>query len=405
MKKCRKFLSLVCPVLLFALILAAGAVGLTDFLYPDSLSLFRGESLPGGGLIRVREEETLAVGQYATASRASVSLFGILPVKEIRVNTFEDLKLIPGGDVFGIRIALGGALITGISEIGTEDGGSICPARAAGLRQGDLILSVDGTAVGNAWNFSELIAECGGKSLTLRVRRGKEELTISLTPRQMGKDNRYRAGIWVRDTAAGIGTVTFADAATGAFGGLGHGVYDPDSGALLPLVRGTVLNVGLSGVLPGTAGDPGELQGHLLNEKTGSLLSNTDCGVFGVFSSLPERMQKTEAVPIALSSSVKPGPAEILCTLENGVRKRYRIEITEIRRGKEPLTKNFSIRVTDEELLAATGGIVQGMSGSPILQDGHLVGAVTHVLINDPTAGYGIFIENMLFAMPDSIRP
>lgn len=405
MKKCRKILSLVCPVLLFALILSAGAVGLTDFLFPDSLSLLRGESLPGGGLWQIREEETLAVGQYATASRASVSLLGILPVKEIRINRFEDLRLIPGGDVFGIRISLGGALITGISEIGTEDGGSVCPARSAGLRRGDLILSVDGEAVGNALDFSTRVSDCRGKTLTLRVRRGKEELTVLLTPRPIGEGGQYRAGLWVRDTAAGIGTVTFTDGQTGAFGGLGHGIYDPDSGALLPLVRGTVMNVGLSGVLPGTAGDPGELQGHLLNEKTGSLLSNTDCGVFGVFSSLPEKLKKTEAVPIALSSAVKIGPAEILCTLEDGVQGRYAIEITEIRQGKEPLTKNFSIRITDSELLSTTGGIVQGMSGSPILQDGHLIGAVTHVLINDPTAGYGIFIENMLSAMPDSIRP
>ncbi len=402
MKKIKKILSAVCPILLLAFVVLTLGVGLADFLIPDLVSVSEGEKPNLGVFCDIEQEEVIDVGLFSTDSRARVKLFGILPLKDIRLTTYDRLRLIPGGEVFGLKVGFSGVIVTGISEITTNDGGKCCPAASAGLRCGDIILSIDNTPCKTVVAFTEKIAASSGKPLTLSVKRGEEALTMTLCPVFSQSEGGYRAGIWVKDSAAGIGTVTFIDAETGAFGGLGHGIYEAESGTLLPISRGTVTAVDLTGVQSGKAGAPGELRGHLEEEKLGSLLSNTDCGVFGVLAGKEET--KSEPIPIGLSNTVKIGPATILCTLEDGVRECYAIEITEIRRG-DNLTKSFCIKVTDPRLLSITGGIVQGMSGSPIIQNGKLIGAVTHVLINNPQAGYGIFIENMLRSMPSAIRP
>ncbi|MCQ2386251.1 MAG: hypothetical protein MJ078_06220 [Clostridia bacterium] len=206
--------------------------------------------------------------------------------------------------------------------------------------------------------------------------------------------------MWVRETATGIGTVTFISPETGAFGALGHGVCDSETGSLVPMSRGTVTEVELSEIVKGEKGTPGELRGYLTERKIGSVLTNTDCGVFGVFTKVPG---SGTPIPVGSSGEVKTGKASVLCASDGGEVKEYGIDITEIRRQGQ--TKSFTIKVTDPELLAKTGGIVQGMSGSPILQNGKLVGAVTHVLVNDPTSGYGIFIESMLSVMPETLAP
>ncbi len=401
-KKIKKLLVGVCPILLLSLLLIGALAGATDFFIPDSLSLCEGEEARFGSFCEIEPGEVISVGRFSISQNARVKLFGILPLKNIRLDTYENLRLIPGGDVFGLRVAFHGVMVTGISEITTEGGGKSCPAASAGLRCGDIILSINGTPCQSVGDFTERIGSSGGETLTLSVKRQAANLTLSLTPIFSSNEGGYRAGIWVKDSAAGIGTVTFIDPKTGAFGGLGHGIYEAESGTLLPVLRGAVMEVDLSGVQAGRSGAPGELRGHLLENKQGSLLSNTDCGVFGILTDSKEK--KAEALPIGLSGSVEVGQATVLCTLEDGVCERYTIEITEIRKN-ESLTKSFCIKVTDPRLLAVTGGIVQGMSGSPIIQNGRLIGAVTHVLINNPQAGYGIFIENMLQSMPDSIRP
>ena len=210
-------------------------------------------------------------------------------------------------------------------------------------------------------------------------------------------DERYKAGLWIRDSTAGIGTVTFIDPATGAFAGLGHGICDSDTGELVKPGRGIVVNVAISGVEKGQAGAPGELRGYFSSGKIGSLTGNTECGVFGVFAELPEGMSgDAKAIPAATSAETHDGDAEIICTSDSGT-GRYKVRISGIDRSGRPV-KNFVVTVTDPDLIAKTGGIVQGMSGSPIIQDGKLIGAVTHVLVNSPEKGYGIFIDNMLTA-------
>ena len=300
----------------------------------------------------------------------------------------DHTHLIAAGTTFGVRLASDGVLVVGMSEDEAER-----VAYRAGIRSGDVILEMNETPVKGAEELTLALQKNGDKRLTLKIRRGSEIMSVTLTP-YVAENGTPRLGILIRDSAAGIGTVTFIDPKTGAFGGLGHGICDAESGALIPTRRGTVLRVMLDGIERGKSGKPGELRGSLCPDKLGVVTANTECGVFGY---LIDRGDPAAAIPIASSSELRRGAATLRTSLTDGTPTDYRIEITEIRPDAKG-AKCFSIRVTDPALLAATGGIVQGMSGSPIIQNGKLVGAVTHVLINDPTSGYGIFIENMLNA-------
>ncbi len=391
MKILRKLCSCVCLVLLLSLAVTASAAGMADFYIPDTVSVFRGEAPRLGASCVLTLHGVRTQEENATVTSATVCLFGVLPLKRVEVKSLDKLKLCPGGEVFGIRAPLGGALVTSLSEVATE-GGSVSPARTAGLRRGDLVTAANGTPIGSATDLSSAIATAEGRALSLCVLRDGETLTVTLTP-VLSLSGVWRAGVLVKDSVAGIGTVTFIDPETGFFGGLGHGVYDGIHDPPVPISRGTGTAVGLSGVRPGAAGDPGELRGHLTSERQGALLSNTSCGVFGVLATPAAH----EAIPIGLRGDVTLGRAEILSTVDGGGPCRYTIEITALR-GEKGSDESFSIRVTDRALLEKTGGIVQGMSGSPIIQNGKLIGAVTHVMISDPTEGYGIFIENMLNA-------
>ncbi len=300
----------------------------------------------------------------------------------------EEKTLIPGGMVFGVRFFTEGVLVVGIPE------GSESPAYAAGVRVNDVILKVDGVKISDADSLSHAVDAGGGKAVEFTCRREGREFTVNVTPRL--EESGYKTGIWVRDSGAGIGTVTFIDPNTGLFGGLGHGICDADTGKPMPLGRGVLLGVNINGITKGAAGDPGEIRGSFKPEKLGAVTGNTDCGIFGIYSEIPRSLYG--AIPVAHKNEVKGGAATILCTLEDGVTREYKAELSSI----DPTATGgrcFTVKITDPELIKQTGGIVQGMSGSPILQNGKLVGAVTHVLVGDPTRGYGIFIENMLEAM------
>ena len=300
----------------------------------------------------------------------------------------KTLSLIPGGNIFGVKIKQCGVSITEISE----------SAGKTPLAVGDVILAVNGESVTGAADVSEKIRRSSG-DLVLRIRRGEEEMDLTVTP--SGEAGAAKLGILVRDGAAGIGTVTFIDPETGAFGGLGHGICDPDTGELIEMEEGTVTDVILGGVRRGESGKPGELHGVLKREVIGNLLENSECGVFGV---LTHADTTAEAIPLGTRDEGHEGRATILSTVKGETPVSYEINIHEIHKTSGN-TKSFRITVTDPTLIAMTGGIVRGMSGSPILQDGKLIGAVTHVMVGDPTEGYGIFIENMLAAMPEEVLP
>lgn len=336
-------------------------------------------------------------GEIASCS-ASVAVGN--PLLCLEAEELEGLTLTPGGMPFGVRFLTDGVTVVGFCDF--EAGGKkVNPAAAAGLKLRDTILRVNGEPLTGASALTEKIEHCGGRELILLCRRGASELELRLKPVWCEAEQRYKTGIWVRDSGAGIGTVTFIIPETGAFAGLGHGICDADSGELIAMRRGTVSDVTISSVVRGAVGAPGELKGYFNPGKTGALLGNSACGVWGVFSDPPE--STADALPVGLRGELEEGSAEIFCTLDSNRIGRYRVEISNIDRTATG-SKCFSVKITDPALIAASGGIVQGMSGSPIVQNGKLVGAVTHVLINDPTAGYGIFLENMLLSMPLAVH-
>ena len=300
----------------------------------------------------------------------------------------EKQLLIPGGMTFGVQIRTKGVMVVGMTKTERRS-----PAEEAGIRVRDVILAIDGKEVCSAVEVTDAIRNSGGKPLTVTVIRGGKTESHTLNP-ERGQDGGYKAGIWIRDSTAGIGTVTFIDPENGNFGGLGHGVCDTDTGELMPLRTGTVTDVTIAGVKKGVKGVPGELKGYLNAEEEGTLFSNTTVGVFGQLYEVPDAV----ALPVADRNEVREGPAEIRCTLDGNGIVTYRVELSAVNRSGST-GKNFIITVTDPELIEKTGGIVQGMSGSPVIQIGNLVGAVTHVLVSDPQKGYGIFIDTMLSRM------
>lgn len=301
-------------------------------------------------------------------------------------------ELIPGGMAFGVKLFTKGCVVIGTTGVESASGLET-PAKDCGLRSGDVIIRAGGKEFKTAEELVALISGCGGKAISLAYLRDGIEATVNVTPVRDSENGEYRIGVLVRDSTAGIGTVTYIDPDTNDFGGLGHGIYDSESGILLPLSRGAVVEVEITEVVKSLPNAPGELHGSFGNVAVGELWDNSEQGVFGSLSRLPKNAMTP--IPVAGRDEVKEGKATVLTTLADGEIREYGVEIERIYEGSGA-TKNFLIRVTDKSLIDQTGGIVQGMSGSPIIQNGKLVGAVTHVLVNDPTRGYGIFIENML---------
>lgn len=333
--------------------------------------------------IRNRRAVSFFLGGLLCAS----SLLSVGPPAQATALTAEEL--IPVGHTIGIKLFAEGVVVIGLAEVETGSG-VLTPGADCGLQVGDVIESANGKDIESSEQFAALL-QCGGR-VELDVSRDGQELTLDAQP-VLGTDGTWRLGAWIRDSMAGIGTVTFYDPATGTFGALGHGVTDTDTGLLMPLGDGAVMNASVKAVKRGSAGEPGELKGHFdLAHDLGTLYANTERGVFGSMEGWT--YAEGDAVPVARADEVRPGPAMILSNISGDSVESYQVEILRVLESTG--VQNLLLQVTDEALIGQTGGIVQGMSGSPILQNGKLVGAVTHVMVNEPTKGYGILIENML---------
>ena len=310
------------------------------------------------------------------------------------VTAYADGTLIPVGETVGIQIKMDGVLVAGVTPVETAEG-TVCPAQSAGLKAGDVISAVNGRAVEGAAGFIRAVEDWGGGQMELTVRRGGRSRCVAVTP-AVDVNGGRRLGLWLRDGVAGIGTVTYIDPSTGAFGALGHGVNDTETGVLLPVAEGDVCRAQIVDIKKGLAGTPGELAGSFdASDVIGCIESNTPCGIFGVMEDHPEVV--CPALPVGGPEDVQKGPATILACVSGQQVEQYDVEIARTGMAADS-GRDLVVHVTDPELLQRTGGIVQGMSGSPIIQNGKLVGAVTHVLVNDPTRGYGIFIDTMLDA-------
>lgn len=324
-------------------------------------------------------------------AKLTVKLFGI-PLKDITVTSADEKLLIAGGESIGVMLYTNGALVVGLMEVSGSN-----PAAEAGLKPGDIIVAVNGTEIRDAQHLSELIEENGESELSLGVMRNDKNIELKLTPHRDNADGALRMGAWVRDSTLGVGTLTYIDPEKGSFGGLGHAITDYDTGSLLNVKDGKIVLSDIVEIVKGETGEPGELKGYfsVQGEVLGDIEENTKYGIYGNLKS-KGTINNDSVYPAANREEVKKGDAKILCTLDDTGVHEYKCEVTKVSHQNSPDQKSFTIKITDEKLLQLTGGIVQGMSGSPVIQNGKIIGAVTHVFVDDPTQGYGLYIDWML---------
>lgn len=369
---------------------------------PDTISILQGEEvalaegLPVTTKLETSDGTITSSGNINGSSyEVSCRLFGIIPVKRVTVHIVKEAQMIPCGTPLGIYIHTDGVLVVDISDI-VQNGITVESPAAHILKSGDYITAVNGTTVSEKEELQQTVAESGGEVMCLSVMRDGEPLECELRP-AFNDTGNYQLGIWVRDDLAGIGTLTYVDAA-GRFGALGHGITDIDVERLVSMQSATAYQAQILSIIRGEKGSPGELVGQIYYNhanEIGEITKNTKNGIFGQLEGLPDSLQESSAMEIGFKQEIETGPAQILVTLED-TRQLYDITITDVDLNPQESNKGIAFQVTDDALIEETGGIIQGMSGAPILQNGKLIGAVTHVFVDNPTKGYGIFIETML---------
>ena len=372
--------------------LKAGVEQGLEFYVPATATIYKNEEQEQVN-VDLNQELTI-YGEAEDTYTMEVDLFGFIPFKQSEVSVIQEKKVIPLGCSVGIYVQADGVLVIDTGEFIGKQGKKVSPAKNV-LKEGDYIYKINQKTVESKEFLMDEIAACNGESMILSVRRDDRNFMVEIQPLQDQK-GEYKLGIWVRDNAQGIGTLTFVDE-EGNFGALGHGINDIDTTNLMEVKQGALYKADIISITKGSRGTPGELTGviaYAKKYKVGDIFQNTKRGVYG-FLDITNLPVQEEAMPIALKQEIKLGKAEILCTL-TGEPTKYEVEIIAIQQENDNINRGLELKVTDERLLETTGGIIQGMSGSPIIQDGKLVGAITHILVNDPTRGYGIFIENMI---------
>ena len=368
---------------------------------PNAIELTMGEKaclkydVPAVGMVK---DQKIKLNQPFVLTKDSVGqdeikakLFGAIPLKDIKVNVVKQKTLVPSGKIVGIYVETNGILVLETDMITGVDGGNHSPSSNK-LYQGDYILSVNGSKVETKVDFMKKINECNGKEVTLEVIRNHKKTKIKVKPVQSVTDSQYKIGAWVRDNTQGIGTMTYV--AGTEFGGLGHGICDMDTGKLMDIKGGYLLTPQIDTIQKGKSGSPGEIVGSIFYKEAnllGTIRKNTKYGIYGTTQS----DKKDKAYRIGYKQSVKKGKAQIISCI-SGRRETYDIEIKSVDQSNHDVLKGMEIEITDPKLLKLTNGIVQGMSGTPIIQNNHIIGAVTHVFVDDSTKGYATFIENML---------
>ena len=377
------------------LVMDAGSVASVEVVLPLRAEIAGdGEVLTGVDQSE-RSKISLTAGDAGGTAEVVFRLLGLVPVKTMTVTVEPSRTLIPGGRSLGVALETDGVVVVGSSDLGKAES----PARRAGILPGDVIQTVNGEAVSGAEELSEMI-DVGGM-VELGVLRGEHSMTIDVEPEVDPRDGAYRLGIWVRQSTAGVGTLTYYDPESGEYGALGHAITDVDTGVTFPVGEGAVYENEVVRVTRGAQNAPGELTGAFFEQEIvlGGIEKNTGFGVFGTAESeMGEGGLYPEGLPIGRRDEIHTGKAQILSCIGGETVKAYDCEIEKLYSQSQPETRSMVIRVTDAELLKTTGGIVQGMSGSPVIQDGKIVGAVTHVFVSDPTRGYGVYIEWMLDA-------
>ncbi|WP_300384429.1 SpoIVB peptidase [Clostridium sp.] len=387
MKKNIKYLSLiVCPIFILSVIIFISLSKIPNRIYLNEHSSSTNLNISRSNLLK---------GSRLGTDKIQIKLLGLIPLKSIPVSKIDDLEIFPGGNTVGIKLSTKGVLVVGHSEIDSEEGSIESPARTSGIELGDVIVKINGEEIEDSRDLAKKVKNINNKKINIEFLRNetihKKEINMEI------EKDEYKLGLWVRDSTAGIGTLTFYDENNKIFGALGHPITDGDTNRPFIIKNGDLLNSTIISIRKGERGIPGELKGLFINEKDSiaKIYKNTESGIFG---NLTSSFQEKDIKPmkVGFRNEIKEGYAQIITTIDEGEPRFYDIEIVKILEQEEPGPKSMVIKITDKELLEKTGGIVQGMSGSPIIQDDKIIGAVTHVLINKPDVGYGIYIEWML---------
>lgn len=409
MKKISKILAVLISIIVYIYV-----CNIT--LLPSNVIIFKGEELDfktiAGIKIRKTDSQKPSIVQAAkeleqtniyssTGSyEINLDLFGTIPVKEINVNVIERTKVVPCGSLIGVKMYTPGVLVVGMSEIEGIDKNSYKPYENSGIKEGDMIVEIDSKKITNTNDLIRTVNSCNGKSVEIKFVRDEETKTTSILPVE-SSSREYKLGLWVKDAAAGVGTLTFYEPSTQSFAALGHGIVDSDTGGIFNIADGELVRSNLLSIRKGEKNNPGEIKGVIDSGKSiGQIYKNTNYGVFGKVSQVENiNLTDLQEYDVALRSEIEVGEADVICELENGKRDTYKIKIEKIYSSNNYDNKSMLIKIEDEKLLNKTGGIIQGMSGAPIIQNGKFIGAITNVLVSDPTTGYAIFGDLMIKQM------
>ncbi len=378
---------------------------------PNNIIIFEGENLN----LKIATGLTLASKNSKTILTASninkekinsegtnnlnLNLFGTIPVKEVNVNVIPKTMVVPLGNAIGMKLYTKGVLVVGMSQIETDKNEKKKPYENSGIEQGDTILEINNNIVGNTEELIKEVENSKGNTINIKYLRDDKTMQTDITP--VKSKNTYKIGLWVRDAAAGVGTLTFYEPSTNLFMALGHGISDIDTEEIVNIANGELVTANIVSITKGRKGYPGEIRGTIDEGKTiGTIYKNTNFGVYGMVKNKNYlEADLTQEMEVAPRNEIKEGKAQIICQLENSTKKKYDIEIEKVYINNNQNNKSMLIKITDKELLEKTGGIIQGMSGAPIIQEEKFVGAVTNVLVNDPTQGYGVFADIMIKEM------
>lgn len=378
---------------------------------PSSIVLFQGESLKIETVLGINIENDNTLNYNAVQASSNISdsaskigktnyklnLFGRIPLKDITVNVIPKTKVIPLGNTVGLKLYTSGILVVGMSEIEGLDKNKYKPYESTGIKEGDMIIEANGDTLTCTADLLNKVDTSKGKDVSIKYIHEGQTKDTSITPVK-AIDNKYKLGLWVRDAAAGVGTVSFYEPSTKTFAALGHGIQDVDTEKLLDIAKGDFVTTKIVSIIKGKRGTPGKIQGSIENStKVGEVYKNTEFGVYGKVTNVSALgIDINKAMDVANRDEIKTGPAKIICTLEDNKTEEYSIEIEKIYRNNNENNKSMQVKVTDNKLIEKTGGIIQGMSGSPIIQNNKVVGALTHVLVNDPNKGYAVFADLMI---------
>lgn len=395
-------------IITFLLIIYAYVCNIS--LLPNNYIIMQGENLHLYTLLGIKLIEESGYQTLQTSSTMeqdkinkigkvsfSLNLFNLIPLKNIDVNVIPKTTVVPMGNAIGMKLYTSGVLVVGMSEIEGKK-----PYENSGIKEGDRIIQINQNQIDSTDDLMQAVNKSDGNNISIKYVRNEKTITTSIKPVK-NSSNEYKIGLWVRDAAAGVGTLTFYEPASGMFATLGHGIMDIDTAELIKIANGELVTTNILSINKGTKGNPGEIRGTIEAGHTiGTISKNTKFGVFGTINKTPYLIiPNTNEMQVALREEIKTGKAQIICELENGKKEYYDIEIQKVFINNNKDNKSMLIKIIDTKLLEKTGGIIQGMSGAPIIQNGKFIGAVTHVLVNDPTIGYGVFADIMLKQMKE----